>query len=108
MSSLQPAVSKLTDEERNTLLQPLLKNGWNLCPDQDACYREFDFNSFTSVMGFLTLVSFKAEKLDHHPEWTNKHTHVYMKWSTHDANGLTKRDISMMNYINSLKLDLKN
>ncbi|KAG1423838.1 hypothetical protein G6F57_023476 [Rhizopus arrhizus] len=63
------AVVKLTQEERDTLLSPLLSSGWKLVDNRDAIIKEYTFTDFNQAFGFMTRVALKADKMDHHPEW---------------------------------------
>lgn len=65
------AVVKLTQEERDTLLSPLLSSGWKLVDNRDAIIKEYTFTDFNQAFGFMTRVALKADKMDHHPEWFN-------------------------------------
>lgn len=62
---------KLTQEERDTQLQPLLQSGWKVQNNRDAIEKEFQFKDFNQAFGFMTRVALLAEKMDHHPEWFN-------------------------------------
>lgn len=59
--------SKLTEQERSELLPPLFSSGWAQVKDRDAIYKEYLFKDFNEAFGFMSRVSLKAEKLDHHP-----------------------------------------
>ncbi|MFB2551390.1 4a-hydroxytetrahydrobiopterin dehydratase [Ensifer soli] len=69
--------------------------GWALLTDGQAIRRAFRFASFVEAFGFMTEVALSAEKLDHHPEWTNVYNRVDVTLSTHDAGGLTERDFAL-------------
>ena len=57
--------------------------------------REFKFADFTQAFGFMTQVALAAEKHDHHPEWSNVYNRVTMTWTTHDAKGLSGKDVEL-------------
>ena len=61
----------------------------------DAIWRRFAFASFSEAFAWMTRVAMVAEKLDHHPEWTNVYSVVTVLLTTHDAKGLTGRDVEM-------------
>src|SRR3546814_20548798 len=82
---------KLTDAERDELLPTLPE--WNHDAGRDAITRTFRFADFNAAFGFMTRVAMLAEKTDHHPEWSNVWNRVEILLITHDANGLTRRDI---------------
>ena len=69
---------------------------------RDALSRTFKFADFSAAFGFMTRVALAAEKLDHHPEWFNVWNRVEITLSTHDAGGLTERDIKLAKIIDKL------
>ncbi|KAL7013842.1 hypothetical protein ACKWTF_015611 [Chironomus riparius] len=96
-------MSKLTDEQRTSLLQPLLNsNGWSMVEGRDAIYREFLFKNFNEAFGFMTRVALLADKMDHHPEWFNVYNKVQVTMSTHDCGGLSERDVKLANFMNEI------
>ncbi|HEY0283357.1 MAG TPA: 4a-hydroxytetrahydrobiopterin dehydratase [Rhizomicrobium sp.] len=62
---------------------------------RDAITRLFQFPDFNRAFGFMTRVALLAEKLDHHPEWFNLYNKIEVTLSTHDAGGVTEKDIAM-------------
>jgi 4a-hydroxytetrahydrobiopterin dehydratase len=64
--------------------------------------REFTFADFVHAFGFMTQVALLAEKADHHPEWSNVYGRVTILLTTHDANGLSMRDIELAQRIDAL------
>merc|ERR1711872_1179881 len=95
-------VTKLTEAERNDLLAPVLDKGWSLVENRDAIYKEFIFKDFIQAWGFMSRVAIKAEKMDHHPEWFNVYNKVQITLATHDCGGLSKRDVNLATFIESL------
>jgi 4a-hydroxytetrahydrobiopterin dehydratase len=93
-------VHKLTSEERATQVAQL--NGWQAVPGRDAIQREFRFADFNEAFGFMTRVAIKAQEMDHHPEWFNVYNKVEITLSTHEANGLTGRDIKLAQFIDGI------
>lgn len=87
----------LSLEERAPLLAAL--PGWRLVEDRDAIYKRFTFADFNAAFAFMTRVALAAEKADHHPEWFNVYNRVDVTLSTHDANGLTRRDTDLAGFI---------
>jgi len=77
-------------------------DGWELAPDRDAITRVFKFKNFIEAWGFMTQVAMEAEKADHHPEWFNVYNTVDILLSTHDAGGLTERDIALAKIIDRI------
>ena len=69
---------------------------------RDAVYKEFLFKDFNEAFGFMTRVALRADKVDHHPEWFNVYNKVQITLATHDCGGLSARDVSMANFIESL------
>jgi 4a-hydroxytetrahydrobiopterin dehydratase len=66
---------------------------WTLLADRDAIRKAFKFKDFSEAFGFMVRAALVAEKLDHHPEWSNVWNRVEVTLSTHDAGGLTERDL---------------
>ena len=69
--------------------------GWQLLSDREAIRKTFRFRDFNAAFGWMTRVALVAEKLDHHPEWTNVYNRVEVTLSTHDAGGLTQLDLTL-------------
>jgi 4a-hydroxytetrahydrobiopterin dehydratase len=75
--------------------------GWVF--DRDALAKEFKFGSFKEAMAFMVRVSFEAEAMDHHPEWTNVYNRVSIRLNTHDAGGkVTAKDATLANKIEGM------
>jgi len=84
---------KLSGEARSRALAGL--KGWGEVAGRDAISKKFVFADFNEAFGFMTRVALAAEKLDHHPEWSNVYKTVEVTLSTHDAGGLTERDVKL-------------
>ena len=84
---------KLTGNARKTALGKL--SGWSEVKGRDAITRKFTFKDFNEAFGFMARVALIAEKADHHPEWSNVYNKVEVTLSTHDAGGLTARDVKL-------------
>jgi len=93
-------VAKLSDTERAAL--PATLPGWRLVEGRDAIRRDFTFRDFGEAWGFMARVALLAEKQDHHPEWNNVWNRVSITLSTHDAGGLSARDITLAQAIDRL------
>jgi 4a-hydroxytetrahydrobiopterin dehydratase len=93
-------VAKLTDDERTALLPTV--PGWTHEPARDALVRQFRFNSFVAAFGFMTRVALLAERADHHPEWSNVYNRVDILLTTHDAGGLSMRDVALAREIDAV------
>ncbi len=70
-------------------------DGWQRMPDREAITRTFTFRNFSEAFGFMARCALAAEKLDHHPEWSNVYKTVEVTLSTHDAGGLTELDFEL-------------
>lgn len=89
----------LSDAERQAALAELTH--WRLQQGRDAIERRLKFADFNAAWGFMTRVALVAEKMDHHPEWSNVWNRVDIVLSTHDAKGLTQRDIALARKIDA-------
>ena len=85
----------MNDAKTDTDLAPLLSNGWARADDRDAIKKQFVFKNFVQAFGFMTKVAIHAEKLNHHPEWSNVYKTVDVTLTTHDVDGLTELDIKL-------------
>jgi 4a-hydroxytetrahydrobiopterin dehydratase len=83
----------LSGDARRSALEKLA--GWREVDGRDAITKTFTFKDFNAAFGFMTRVALVAEKLDHHPEWSNVYRTVTVTLSTHDAGGLTGRDVEL-------------
>jgi 4a-hydroxytetrahydrobiopterin dehydratase len=93
-------IAGLTETERAELLPQLA--GWVVVDDRDAISRSFKFKSFVEAFGFMTQVALLAERMDHHPEWFNVYNRVDIVLTTHDAHGLSMRDVKLAQDMNAL------
>ncbi|CAG9238093.1 Putative pterin-4-alpha-carbinolamine dehydratase [Paraburkholderia sabiae] len=93
-------IQKLTSEERTQQVAQL--SGWQNVEGRDAIKRQFKFADFNEAFGFMTRVAIKAQEMDHHPEWFNVYSNVEITLSTHDANGITERDIRLARFIDEI------
>ena len=75
---------------------------WQLVAGRDALRRVFTFEEFAGAWGFMAQVALLAEKQDHHPEWTNVWNRVEIVLTTHDAGGLSPRDVRLAQAIDAL------
>ena len=94
------SVEQLTQEERDSWLRALPQ--WSLARDGDAIERNFEFDDFSKAFAFMTRVAMIAETRDHHPEWFNVYNRVEITLTTHDADGLSLRDVKMARKIDAL------
>jgi 4a-hydroxytetrahydrobiopterin dehydratase len=93
-------IAKLGEAERAALAASLPH--WRMVDGRDAIARQFRFKDFSEAFGFMARVALLAEKQDHHPEWSNVWNRVEIVLSTHDANGLSKRDVALAQAIDAL------
>jgi len=89
----QSMASKLAGEARKAALQGL--KDWQELKGRDAIQKKFSFKDFNEAFGFMSRVALAAEKMDHHPEWFNVYKTVEVTLSTHDAGGVTEKDIAL-------------
>lgn len=76
--------------------------GWTVSDDGKALERRFTFADFSAAFAFLARVALHAEKVDHHPEFTSVWSRVDFRLTSHDADGLTERDVALAEAINAL------
>jgi 4a-hydroxytetrahydrobiopterin dehydratase len=91
---------KLSGEARSAALARL--KGWSEVKGRDAITRKFVFADFSEAFGFMARAALVAEKMDHHPEWFNVYKNVEVTLSTHDAGGLTEKDIKLAEAMDKL------
>ena len=90
-------VEKLSGETRRAALAEL--GGWNEAEGRDAIHKTFRFKTFNEAFAFMTRTALMAEKMDHHPEWFNVYNRVEVTLITHDAGGVTERDIRLARFM---------
>ena len=93
-------VARLTEAERGELAATLPE--WRLAEGREAITRRFTFADFSAAFGFIARVALLAEKQDHHPEWSNVWNRVDITLTTHDAGGLSARDVALARAIDTL------
>jgi 4a-hydroxytetrahydrobiopterin dehydratase len=99
-------VSALTEQDR--LVKDQIDQGladlaaWSLSPNGLKLERTLRFEDFVSAFGFMTLAALIAERMDHHPEWTNVWNRVEIALTTHSANGVTARDIELAKKLDAI------
>ncbi len=91
---------KLTADARKQAIGKL--KGWSEVNGRDAIAKTFTFRDFNEAFGFMTRVALVAEKNDHHPEWRNVYKTVEVVLSTHDAGGVTEKDIALAEAMNRI------
>ncbi|MEK9724209.1 MAG: 4a-hydroxytetrahydrobiopterin dehydratase [Rhodospirillaceae bacterium] len=88
---------KLTGDARARALAAL--DGWTEADGRDAIRKTFQFPDFNAAFGFMSRVALAAEKADHHPEWFNVYNRVEVTLATHDAGGVTQKDIDLATFM---------
>jgi 4a-hydroxytetrahydrobiopterin dehydratase len=93
-------VDKLDEAGRAALARDL--PDWAMVTGRDAIARSFRFADFSEAWGFMARVALLAQQHDHHPEWSNVWNRVEITLSTHDAGGLSARDVALAKAIDAL------
>jgi len=95
---------KLSAEARKSALEGL--SGWSEVTGREAIQRTFAFKDFNEAFGFMARAALVAEKNDHHPEWRNVYKTVEVVLATHDAGGVTARDVELAQAMNAIAKQL--
>jgi 4a-hydroxytetrahydrobiopterin dehydratase len=90
----------LKEPERQAALAQL--EGWTVCPAGRSIMKTYKFKDFNRAFGFMTRAALVAEKMDHHPEWFNVYGRVDVTLTTHEAGGITQRDVDMARAMNAI------
>ena len=88
---------KLSGSELDEIIKNL--QGWEL--KDEKLQKSFNFSNFVEAFGFMTKIALEAEKINHHPEWSNVYNTVVVKLSTHDTGGITDYDIKLAKIIDN-------
>ena len=75
--------------------------GWSPIAGREAIGKTFMFKTFNAAFGFMTRVALKAEKMDHHPEWSNVYNKVDIVLTTHSAGGVTEKDVELARFMDA-------
>ena len=94
-------VSPLNPTDAQTRLAQL--DGWTLSANSDAIEKRFTFSNFSEAFAFMTRAALAAEKMNHHPEWTNVYKRVDVRLTTHDAGGLTALDFALAEALDAFR-----
>ena len=86
---------KLSGNELDEIVRNM--KGWEL--KDEKLQKSFKFTNFVEAFGFMTRIALEAERMNHHPEWSNVYNNVTIKLSTHDAGGITDYDIKLAEII---------
>ncbi len=99
-----PKVEHITAERLSELMAGL--PDWQLAGEQ-VITREFEFPDFGRAMAFMTAIAIRADRIDHHPEWSNVYRKVVVKLTTHSAHGLTNLDFELAAYMDEVARALR-
>ena len=77
-------------------------SGWTEVSGRDAISKTYKFVDFNAAFGFMTRVALKADQMDHHPEWSNVYNKVEVVLTTHDAKGVTHKDVAMAAFMDEV------
>jgi 4a-hydroxytetrahydrobiopterin dehydratase len=94
--------AKLSETERAEALPPLEAAGWVRVEGRDAIAKTYRFANFVEAFGWMTQAALWAEKLNHHPEWSNVYKTVEVTLTTHDAGGLSALDVKLASKMDAL------
>lgn len=89
---------KLSGNELDEIVRNM--KGWEL--KDEKLQKSFKFTNFVEAFGFMTRIALEAERMNHHPEWSNVYNTVTIKLSTHDAGGITDYDVKLANIIDKI------
>ena len=92
------SIQKMTSAQIEAELKNL--HGWEL--KNEKLHRELKFKNFVQAFGFMTQIAILAESMDHHPEWSNVYSRVTIDLTTHEAGGISQRDIELVQKINQV------
>ncbi len=93
---------KLDDAARGQALDRLSAQGWQHDAARDAISKRFKFADFNAAFGFMARAALVAEKMDHHPEWSNVYNRVDVTLTTHDVGGLSELDVALAQKMDAL------
>ncbi|CAF0923173.1 unnamed protein product [Didymodactylos carnosus] len=100
--SFKTTRSKLEGEQRDLNLKQLKSNGWQIVDNHDAIKKDFEFENFNQAFAFMTRIALLAEKLNHHPEWSNVYNKVNVTLTTHDLKGISTYDVQMASFMDEI------
>lgn len=102
----EPLITKLRESRALTMSQSEIVEMLTLVPEwqqfEKTLYRKYAFNDFVTAFGFMTKAAIVAEKIDHHPNWSNVYNEVEVTLTTHDAAGLTAKDFELAFHLDNL------
>lgn len=93
-------VDKLSDADRTAAIGKL--KDWSFDAKANAITHDFKFKDFSEAFAFMTRVGLLAQSANHHPEWSNVYNKVSIRLTTHDAGGVTAKDVALAEAIDKL------
>lgn len=96
------AATRLSEADRTAALPALGETGWQAVEGRDAIRKVWKFKSFSEAWGFMSRAALAAEKLNHHPEWSNTYNVVDVTLTTHDCDGLSALDVDLARRMDKL------
>lgn len=90
--------------EKEDALRSICKSNWTKCTQREAIQKEFEFRNFVQAFSFMTAVALEAEKIDHHPEWSNVYNKVDITLTSHFCNGFSLLDFKLAKIIDNIYL----
>lgn len=97
------SIKRMSQQEIETGLEKL--PGWNL--EEGKLHRELKFKNFVQAFGFMTQAAIIAEKMNHHPEWSNVYSRVTIDLTTHEADGISQLDFELAQEINAILSEME-
>lgn len=91
---------RLTGADRVDALADL--DGWTEVAGRDAITKTYQFDDFGTAFGVMALVAMEAERVQHHPEWTNVYGRLEVTLTTHDAGGVTAKDVALARHLDAV------
>lgn len=82
-------------------------DGWRAAAGRDAIAKDFRFKDFNAAFGFMSRVALYAERHDHHPEWFNVYNRVEVTLSTHDAGGVSDKDVALAHFMDQVAAHMR-
>lgn len=95
-------VEMLAGTEREEALTAVKAAGWQVVQDRDAIEKSYRFKTFIDAFGWMSKVALLAEKMNHHPEWSNVYNRVHVTLTTHSCGGLSALDVELAKKIDHL------
>ena len=95
-------MKKINIAEREKILVPFLNKGWSYNSDHDSIKKTYKFSNFINAFGWMCKAAIEAEKLNHHPEWSNVYKSVQVTLTTHDVKGLSSLDLELASKLDNL------